>query len=133
MIITSRNSTNKNDWPVAPEGAEPATIKNVKDLGIRATNFGDKHQLRLDWLLDKLSDDGRELMVFQTFTASLGDKSNLRKAIRQILGRDPGPEYDTDDLIGRRATLVLGHDEGSGGRVYANVRAILTLREGAGQ
>ena len=132
-MLVSSSSHKKSDFPIPSEGAHIATVKDVRDLGIRPTSYGDKHQLRLDWLLDETSEAGQALMAFQTFTASLGEKSNLRKAIKSILGRDPGPEYDTDDLIGRRATLVLGHDEGSGGRIYANVRAILTWREGNGQ
>lgn len=54
-------------------------------------------------------------------------ETSYGKTVRQILGFDPGDFYELDDLVGKRATLVLGHDEANG-KTYANVRAILTLR-----
>lgn len=127
MLISNRNSNKQ--WPIASEGAHVATIESVHDLGIQETSYGPKHKVRITWLLDEKSEDGQTLKTFQSFTKSWGDKSNLRKAARSILGRDPGDEYDTNELVGKRATLVLGHDEVNG-KTYANVRAILTLREG---
>ena len=129
MLLTQRQYNSQQKFPVAPEGAHAATLEAITDLGIQETQYGPKAKVRLTWLLDTTSEDGRPLKAFQSFTKSWGEKSNLRKTARQILGRDPGPEYDTDDLIGKRATLVLGHDE-VGDKIYANVRAILTLREG---
>lgn len=125
-LIVGKDSAEK--YPIPTEGAHPATLKAVRDLGTVQTAYGPKHRVRFDWLLDETSPEGAALMCFQTLNVSFADTSALRKAVRQILGRDPGNRFDLETLLGRRVTLVVGHDEANG-RTYANVRAILAVRE----
>jgi len=65
------------------------------------------------------------MKVFQTFNLSLHPQSFLTRAITDITGREPGHEFDLDSLVGREVELVIKHNEGNDGRVYANVRTIL--------
>lgn len=128
MPLVAGKSTRKQSFPIPSEGPHAATITAVKDLGLIETTYGPKHRCRFDWTLDKTTEDGQKLMAFQTFNLNFGDKSTLRKNVKQLLGYDPGPQYDLEELVGLRATLVIGHDE-VGDRTFANVRATLPIRE----
>jgi len=65
------------------------------------------------------------MKAFQTFNLSLHPQSFLSQAIRDITGRDTGNEFDLDSLLGVEVDLVIKHNEGTDGRIYANVATIL--------
>lgn len=75
-----------------------------------------------------LGDDGKPQCVWSApFTMTLGDKSNLRKFVRQMLGRDLTPEelkegFDMDSLLGRNVNIVIVHNT-EGDKTYANIAA----------
>lgn len=117
----------KTPWPLCPEGVHVASLIEVKDLGLVETNFGPKHRARFVW---EIEHEGASYRVFQAFNVSLDPKSHMRKAITEILGRDPGSKFDLDTLVGSEARLVIGHDDGNDGITYANVRAVLPAKDG---
>jgi hypothetical protein len=128
LIVESGGHNNKQ-YPVASEGAHRAQLLQVKDLGLQETRFGAKHRVRFVWEIeDERAPDGSTLRCFQSFNLSFDVKSHLRKAVKQILGRDPGDRFDLESLAGTRATLIVGHDEGAEGKLYANVRAVLPVK-----
>ena len=112
----------KSPWPLAPEGVHLATLIEVKDMGMVESDFGPKHRARFTW---EVAHNGAKYRVFQSFNVSMDPKAHLRRAIADILGRDPGGNFDLETLVGSTVPLVLGHDEGNNGITYANVRAIL--------
>src|SRR6185437_4476011 len=112
----------KSPWPLAPEGVHLATLIEVRDMGMVEGDYGPKHRARFVW---EIEHNGAKYRVFQSFNVSMDAKAHLRKAIADIIGRDPGEKFDLDTLVGSVAPLVLGHDEGNNGITYANVRAIL--------
>jgi hypothetical protein len=128
-LVVRENSQPNRKFELPPEGAHHATLEAVKDVGFVQTSFGEKHRVRFVWRLDEKAGNGDTLKAFQAFNLSFDSKSHLRKNVKQILGRDPGSEFDLESLVGSRATLVLAHDETSSG-TFANVRAILPLRDG---
>jgi hypothetical protein len=132
LIVQSGRNNPTKQYEIPDEGGHPGTLIQVRDLGVVETKFGPKPRVRLVWELDTLASDGRHLRAYQAFNKTFDGKSYLRKAVRQILGRDPGDTFDLESLVGLRRLIVIGHDDGPEGKVFANVRAVLPLREEGG-
>lgn len=126
MAIVVNINSGKDFEPVS-EGVHAAVLADVVDKGIVPTAFGDKHKVMFTYLTDEADEEGRTKYVFQSFTASLHEKASLRKAVRAIRGgRDiDGSEFDIETLIGSQVSLVIQHNEGRDGKVYANIVSIM--------
>jgi hypothetical protein len=116
----------RKQFDIPDEGLHDAVISEFRDLGM-ITGFNGQKQAKLQAIyeLDELGSNGEPLKVFQRFNNTLHPQSFLYKAITDITGALPGEEYDTDKLIGRRVQLLIKHNEGANGVVYANVENIL--------
>lgn len=115
-------------FETAPEGVFPATLIEVKDLGIRSTKYGDQHQVRFAWDLDStLPKAGGKFRVFEVFNFTWAEQSKLRKAVANLIGTEPPSSFDLETLLGMQANLVLKHDQVSG-RVYSNIKAVVPIR-----
>jgi hypothetical protein len=126
MPITISINSGKDFEPVS-EGVHAAVLADIVDLGMVTTAFGEKHKVQFLWMTDEADEDGRTKYVFQRFTASLHEKATLRKAVKQILGRDLTADeknYDIEQLIGSQVRLIIQHNE-SNGKIYANVGGIM--------
>ena len=123
------------EFETPEEGIHWATLVEIKDLGMVPTANGDKEKLQFVWELDDLDSRGNHLRVFPRVNKTLHPSSSLSQAIFDITGKQPGDEYELDDLIGVRVQLVLKHNQSdTTGKVFANVAAILrpkTAREEA--
>lgn len=62
--------TRRKQRPQATDGPHLATLCDVQDLGIQNTNFGERHNLRLIFLIDELDPKGEPLQVSLICTAS---------------------------------------------------------------
>lgn len=122
MIISGSSFT------PAPEGVHPAVCVDVVDKGMVTGAYGTKHKLRIVWEIAELMDDGRPFTVGKTYTASLHEKSVLRKDLKSWRGREFTPEelrgFDTEKVVGAPCQLVVQHEE-KNGETYANVTAVL--------
>ena len=101
------------------------------------TDYGPKEQFRFVFETTQLRDDGKPYLVWSRgFNTTLGEKSALRAFLKQWFGRDltaaEQQEFDTDTLIGRNAQIVIVHNEGRNGEVYANIGLIRPDKSGAG-
>jgi hypothetical protein len=132
IVQSNRNNPSGKQYEIPDEGGHPGTLIQVRDLGTVETKFGPRPRVRLVWELDALASDGRHLRAYQAFNKSFDSKSYLRKAVRQILGHDPGDTFDLESLVGLHRLVVIGHDDGPEGRIFANIRAVLPLREEGG-
>lgn len=125
MPIVININSGKDFEPVS-EGVHSAVLADIVDKGVVQTAFGPKHKVMFLWLTDEADEGGQTKYVFQSFTASLHEKAGLRKAVKAIRGRDiEGENFDVETLLGSQAQLVIQHNEGQDGKVYANVQAIL--------
>lgn len=120
-----------------PEYTGQAVCVDVTPLKTVQTDFGPKEQFRLVFETTLLRDDGKPYLVWSRgFTPSLGEKAALRAFLKQWLGRDltaaEQQEFDTETLIGRTAHLVIVHNEGRNGEVYANIGLIRANKSTAG-
>lgn len=112
------------------EGTFRGVCVDVTPLVKRQTDFGMKEEFRLVFETDAdPREDGSPQCVWSRgFTPSLNEKAHFRKFIRQWLGRDltaaEEAEFDTEDLLGRSASLVIVHETSKDGeKTYANIVA----------
>jgi len=111
-----------------PEGVWPAVCVDVVDLGIVASQFGDKHKCKLVWELSESMDDQRPFLAMKQYTVSLHEKSSLHKDLKSWRGKpftaDELNGFDVEKIIEAPCQLVITHEE-KDGITYGNVTAIL--------
>lgn len=123
-IIVNINSGADRE-PVS-EGVHAVVLADVADLGILPTAFGDKHKVQFTYLTDEADEQGKTKYLFERFTASLHEKASLRKRVKQLTGNaELGASFDLESLIGTQARVVVEHNEGNDGKVYANVASVM--------
>jgi hypothetical protein len=135
------------DFLPVPAGTWPAICYRVIDLGTQRTSYlgeaKDTHQVMLSF---ELKDDeclmregpkaGLPMTMHQTYTWSMHEKAKLRKALESWRGKkfsdadfgDGG--FDVRKLLGVPCMLSVIHNEKDGGKVYANIGAIMKPPKG---
>ena len=117
------------DFVPHEEGTFKAVCVDVTPLVKTPSKFGDRETFKLVFETDapEREDGTRQCVWSRGFTPSLNEKANFRKFLRQWFGRDltaaEEAEFDTEDLIGRAAQVVITHDTGENGETYANIVA----------
>ena len=126
-----------------PEGVHIGRCYSVVDLGTHYSERWDKSKqevsitFELPGELITLDRDGVESeeprVIGQRFTASLGDKANLRKFIESWRGKKFTAEelqgFDLATVIGAPAQLSIVHST-KGDKTYANTDSIMPLPKG---
>jgi hypothetical protein len=73
-------------------------------------------------------EDGRRFLVSNRYTASLDQKSNLRKLLKTWRGRDFTKEeldgFDMETIISAPCQIVVSHTEKEGS-IYSNVESVI--------
>lgn len=121
----------------APEGQHVAVCVDVVDLGIVKTEWKGEartvHKCRIVFEIGETMENGNRFTVSQMFTASLGEKANLRKFLESWRGRAFTKEelagFDTEQLIGAPAVVQVVHAE-KGDKTYANINSVMKLMKG---
>lgn len=126
MKLTSKSN---KPFDPHPEYTGPAVCVDVTPLKTVPTDYGPKEQFRFVFETTSLRQDGSPFQVWSRgFTPTLGEKSALRAFLKQWFGRDLTAteleELDTETLVGRPASLVIVHNDGSNGETYANIALI---------
>ena len=117
----------RKQYEIPSEGVQRSKLVKVEDIGVVTGAFGAQEKICFTWEVDELDSQGKPRLVFQRFRKSLHPKSNLSKTIKQLTGEDPGTDFETDELVGIEADLVISHTENEG-IVYANVSAIIPIK-----
>ena len=112
------------------DGQYLGVIADVIDLGEVETGFGVKPRVRIVYLLDANDSEGNPFRVVSTYTASLHEKANLRKALKQILGADVSGQFDLEELLGINNQLVVTTTQ-KDDKIYTNIVAILKAPKGS--
>lgn len=121
------------DFTPHEEGTFKAVCVDVTPLVKQQSKFGEREVFRIVFETDaEAREDGtRQCVWSRGFTPSLNEKANLRKFLRQWLGRDltaaEEAEFDMEDLIGKGGQVVITHDETDTG-TYANIVACTPLK-----
>lgn len=120
----------------APAGLHHSVCVDAVDLGMVDGTFGRKHMVKLVWQTKDAMQDGKPFLVQNRYTASLHEKSNLRKHLESWRGKkftdDEAVEFDLEKLIGANCQLMVAHAE-KDGNVYANVLSIVPAPSALGK
>lgn len=114
------------DFEIPTEGMQWGELIDIKELGVVETPNGEREKVRFTYELDETDSRGKPLRVFQTLNLTLHPQSFLTKTIYDLTGKEPGEEYELNNLLGIRCHLVLKHHRSeSNGKLYANIAAIM--------
>lgn len=137
-LIISENATPKYE-PIS-EGTHLGVCNMLVDLGMQYNEkFGkSSRQVLISWEIpDELIEvDGEKhgRSINKRYTASLNEKSSLRKDLASWRGRDFTAEelaaFDLKTIVGTSCLINVIHKEGSNGKIYANIAGIMRLPKG---
>lgn len=121
----------------APPGLHRAVCVDVEDLGIVKTPFKNKdgsekyqHKVCMVWQTEaKNRDTGERYQVRAWYTFSIGEESNLRKALENWRGRPfTSAElagFDLETVIGANCQINVTHKPTQNGRTRAILTAVV--------
>lgn len=138
MSLTAKEGA-KGDYEIPAEGVYIAKCFKLIDLGTQWIEFaGEKKQqakVLVSWeLLDPEANmkDSRPFAVSKRYTASLHEKSALRKDLQSWRGKKFTAEelegFNLKKVLGAYCQLQIVHTQ-SGESTYANVDTIMSTRE----
>ena len=116
-----------DEWNNPKPGLHNAVLVDVIDKGLQTWDVRGKSvqapKVRLLWEVEEKTDGGKPMLVGKNYTKSLGLNSPLRTMLCSWLGGEMSEQelnnFDTDDLIGRPAQLLVKAYEKHGeSRVY---------------
>ena len=92
-------------------------------------------KVRITWELNEPMQDGRPFSISREYTASIGDKANLRKDLEAWRGRPftatELQNFSLENVLGAPCLLGVVHKPSKdGSKVYANVGSIMALPKG---
>jgi len=133
-------ATESKSYTPAPAGSHIATCTAVIDLGTQEVNFSGEtkrqRKLMLTFELNEeagLRDDGKRYAISKRYTASLHEKSSLRKDLIAWRGRDFTPAelegFEVNNVAGKTCMISVAHVE-TGASTYANIVSIMGAPKG---
>jgi len=146
MSIIVSEGSGTTDFQLVPEGVHQAVCDMVVDLGLQETEWkgkkSKKHQLYVRWQIPEerinyTDRDGKDaegpMVIGRTYTATLDERSNLRRDLAAWRGRDFTEdelnEFDVAKIIGKNCQIQIQHKKGEK-RTYANIGSIMALPKG---
>ncbi len=124
------NSSGKypDAFPVHPEGKFSGVCVKCTEPKTKRNELGEYEAFRIIFKTDRLTDSGRPITIAsRPLVPSLRTGSHLRSFLEEWFGRsltdEEEEELETDDLIGRSASLSIVHVQ-AGGKTYANIDSI---------
>ena len=111
------------------EGLHSVTITKVEDLGLQETRFGPKECAAIYFTADDQK-EGKPVHVRFKVVQSLHPESSLVRLLT-ALNVSFGDTFDLNVLVGVKCEVLIQHKE-RGGKIYANIAAVLKVRKPAG-
>lgn len=126
--------TTDKKFVIAPEYKGPAVCADVTEPKEYETPYGPKQKSKVVFELPILRDDGTPFAVWsKPMTLSSHERSTFAQFMKDWSGKALSPEewerFDTEDLIGRPAEIVVIHEHVSG-ETYANIKLIMPDKSG---
>jgi hypothetical protein len=127
------------DFEQCPAGSFAARCYQIIDLGHQTFEWKGEAKVapkvRITWELNEMMQDGRPFSISREYTASIGDKANLRKDLEAWRGRpfssDELRKFSLETVLGAPCLLGVVHKPSKdGSKVYANVGSIMALPKG---
>ena len=137
MIISATGG--KKDFAPCPEFSGRAVCVDVTPLKEYETEYGIKQKLKFAFEIE-LQDDSRDpvqpwVVFTKPMVPSLHEKAALTKFLKDWFGRkltdQENKSLDLESMIGRPASLVIGHEQSAdGSKTYANIKLIMAHKAG---
>ena len=127
------------DFENCPAGSFAARCYQIIDLGHQTFEWKGEAKVapkvRITWELNEMMSDGRPFSISREYTASIGDKANLRKDLEAWRGRPFSAEelrnFSLENVLGAPCLLGIVHKPSKdNSKVYANVGSIMALPKG---
>ena len=129
------SAKSESTWKQPETGNWPATCIRIIDLGTQEREYQGKTSYRrqslIIWEIDgQVDDQGQPITISKAYTASLGEKANLRKDLESWRGRpftsDELAGFDVKNLLGKPCLLNLIKVQGQKGEkvVIATISAL---------
>lgn len=129
------SAKSESTWKQPETGNWPATCIRIIDLGTQEREYQGKTSYRrqslIIWEIDgQVDDQGQPITISKAYTASLGEKANLRKDLESWRGRpftsDELAGFDVKNLLGKSCLLNLIKVQGQKGEkvVIATISAL---------
>ena len=138
-LTVNAGSGGGGDFEQCPAGSFAARCYQIIDLGHQTFEWKGEAKVapkvRITWELNEMMQDGRPFSISREYTASIGDKANLRKDLEAWRGRPFSAEelrnFSLENVLGAPCLLGVVHKPSKdGAKVYANVGSIMALPKG---
>jgi hypothetical protein len=133
------SETGGKEFSIIPEGSYVAICNMLVDLGLQYNEAykNSSRKVLIGWELpeETIEINGETVLrtINQRYTASLNEKSILRRDLSAWRGRDFTPaelaEFNLRNIVGAPCMIQIIHKEYNG-KKYANVASIMTLPKG---
>ena len=139
MSLTVNAGSNNTEFEQCPPGSFAARCYQIIDLGHQTFEWKGEAKVapkvRITWELNEMMSDGRPFSISREYTASIGDKANLRKDLEAWRGRPFTAEelrnFSLENVLGAPCLLGVVHKPSKdGSKTYANVGSIMALPKG---
>ena len=138
-LTVNAGSGGGGDFEQCPAGSFAARCYQIIDLGHQTFEWKGEAKVapkvRITWELNEMMQDGRPFSISREYTASIGDKANLRKDLEAWRGRPftatELQNFSLENVLGAPCLLGVVHKPSKdGSKVYANVGSIMALPKG---
>jgi hypothetical protein len=136
LVVTTNNG---KQFEKPNSGMFHGILADIVELGPITTSFNGQSKtqemVRFVWFLNINGTDGKQLSVTARYGVNLHEKSNLYKAVKQIIGGAPSLTFDLATLIGsvRQLFIVRDIQTDSNGQVvkdFANIQGVAPAQPG---
>lgn len=136
MAIPVSAGSGSNFIP-CPQGVHQAVCVDVVDMGVLEVTWNGQtkkqHKVRIVFQVEELMEDGKPFIVQTRYTASLHEKSRLRKDLESWRGRaftdTELKSFDLEVLLGVNCLLNVVQVT-KDGKTFANITAVMPLKKG---
>ena len=138
-LTVNAGSGGNTEFEQCPAGSFAARCYQIIDLGHQTIEWQGTAKVvpkvRITWELNEAMADGRPFSISKEYTASIGDKANLRKDLEAWRGRaftaDELKNFSLENVLGAPCLLGVVHRPSKdGSKVYANVGSVMALPKG---
>src|SRR3989442_9777926 len=126
MTMSFVIETKKKVYSLFPT-QEPITgmVTGVKLQPNCETLYGKRTKVFIKITTNLKDSDGDQMSSLFSATASMAEKANLRRFVKQVLGHDPGEVYNVTKLLGITRDFIFETNTGKDGRQFSNINGVL--------
>jgi hypothetical protein len=138
LTVNAGNSSG-GDFEQVPQGTFAARCYQIIDLGHQTFEWKGEAKVapkvRITWELNEMMKDGRPFSISKEYTASIGEKANLRKDLEAWRNRKFTAQelanFSLENVLGAPCMLGIVHVPSKDGtKTYANLGSIMALPKG---